>query len=75
MKPKWRPRQVTSSPLPIKPVVTPSMGCSPVLSTDFKCRSMLRERSKQRSMGGDFGGELNVDHGAVVGSRHGSLAA
>src|SRR6266576_5523592 len=49
--PKWRPFQVTSWPDPIRPDITPEIARSPVQSVDAMCRSMLRARSKTRSMG------------------------
>jgi hypothetical protein len=49
--PKCRARQVTSSPSPINPAVTPAMATSPVRSVLLVCNSMLRDKSKHRSIG------------------------
>lgn len=48
--------EVTSSPCHLlsrtdHPEVTPAIAFSPVQFVDAMCRSMLRQRSKQRSMG------------------------
>src|SRR5450432_2922288 len=55
VKPKCRPRQVTCCPEPISPEVTPAIACSPVQSVDAICKSMLRDKSKQRSIGASIG--------------------
>src|SRR4051812_1415360 len=49
--PKCRARHVTSCPGPMRPDVTPAMARSPVAAVERVCMSMLRDRSKTRSMG------------------------
>src|SRR4051812_40643703 len=49
--PRCFARQVTSSPGPIRPEVTPAIARSPVREAEDIWRSMLRERSKTRSTG------------------------
>src|SRR5881409_887208 len=49
--PKWVPCHVTSCPAPINPEVTPAMARSPLQFVEAMCKSTLRARSKQRSIG------------------------
>src|SRR3989442_10979349 len=51
VNPKWPPRHVTSCPAPINPEVTPAMARSPLQFVEAMCKSTLRARSKQRSIG------------------------
>ena len=72
MKPKWRPRQVTSSPLPNDSVDGLFARIVDRLQMQIDAAGKIEAALDGC---GNFGGELNVDHGAVVGSRHWSLAA
>src|SRR5437773_9263943 len=51
VNPKWVPCHVTSCPAPINPEVTPAMARSPLQFVEAMCKSTLRARSKQRSIG------------------------
>jgi len=50
-KPKCLARHVTLSCKFMSPLVTPSMACSLVCAVDIWCKSMLRDKSKQTSIG------------------------
>jgi hypothetical protein len=47
--PKWRARHVTSSPGPIRPLVTPATARSPECAIDATCSPMSNDRSNARS--------------------------
>ena len=49
LTPKCLARQVTNSPMPMMPAVTPAVARSPVSANDPRWASMLSERSKAAS--------------------------
>ena len=64
--PRWRARQVISSPSARRPVVLPATARSPVAVVDRTWSSTLRARSKHSSRGAAMGVDLVADPGLAM---------